>query len=107
MRNYIQITDSGGTRKVEVLVSSLDAVDISSWVHTAVVGGMISQIEALDQGSQIAVKMATVFVNNFTVRDMIVASHGIYGSTVLADGTLILLVLKGLVRAGFLEEVDH
>ena len=56
-------------------MESLEAVDISSWVHTAVVGGMISQIEALDQGSQIAVKMATVFANNFTVRRSLSKQH--------------------------------
>ena len=32
LRNYIQISDAGASRRVDVLVPNLDAVDISSWV---------------------------------------------------------------------------
>jgi len=91
------------------LQTGLDSIDIAAWVHTGMVGSIISQIEVMDAEAQRVIKMASVFDGPISALD-IAAANRVHrpASDVLAfyDSVQLLMACEWLVRQQFLKRFD-
>jgi class 3 adenylate cyclase len=93
---------------VSVNVSDLRSlVNVSEWNHTAMVGRVICQLEALPPQEAAIVKMASIFQAPFTVLDLAASLKSPYLNAQRFDNYRMYRTCARLVKMGILSEIPE
>ena len=82
-------------------------VSVSEWSHTAMVGRVICQLEALAPQEAAIVKMATVFSGPFSVLDVAASLKSPYTNARRFDNYRMYRTCARLARLGIISEIPH
>jgi len=88
-----------------VLLKDINLVDVGEWVHTGMVGNIISQVELMGAEAQRIIKMATVFEGPFSALDVASANRvhrPMADLLAFYDSVLLLTACEWLVSQNFL-----
>ena len=103
-RNYITRSVQG---YVVVNVDLHEEVKVFEWSHTAMVGRVICQLEALAPQESAIVKMASVFHGPFSVLDVAASLKSPYTDAKRFDNYRMYRTCARLTRLGIISEIGH
>lgn len=98
----LEVRRKEGSNEV-VYTSELEAINITKWHQTAMVGGAICLLESLDPLQAAVVKMATVFLGPFTISDLAASSCSRWAGATRFDTLLLFKSIEYLVKSGIIE----
>mmetsp|Transcript_52533 Transcript_52533/g.94242 ORF Transcript_52533/g.94242 Transcript_52533/m.94242 type:complete len:1050 (-) Transcript_52533:209-3358(-) len=100
---YLQVKPNGSAN---LTAGALDNIDIAAWNHTAMVGGTVCRIEALDPIETAALKMSTCFEGPFTLPDLAASSCSQWGGSTHFDLLRLFKATQKLKLRGFIDQVQ-
>lgn len=104
--NHIQITTGANNQPKQVECKDIDKVNISSWQHTAMVGGTVCLLESLDPLEAAVLKMSTCFTGNFTLPDLAASTCSRWADATHFDFLRLFQAIRKLVQSHIIEAVD-
>jgi len=84
----------------------LGKVNISSWQHTAMVGGTVCLLESLDPLEAAALKMSTCFAGSFTLPDLAASTCSRWADATHFDFLRLYNAIQKLIARKIIEVVD-
>lgn len=98
----LEVRRKDGSNEV-VYTSELEAINITKWHETAMVGGAICLLESLDPLQAAVVKMATVFTGPFTISDLAASSCSRWAGATRFDTLLLFKSMDNLVKCNIID----
>jgi hypothetical protein len=101
---FINRGANGQARNVEC--KELAKINIAAWNHTAMVGGTVCMLEALEPIEAAALKMSTCFMGPFALPDLAASKCSEWGGATRFDILRLYRATRKLVQKGMIENCD-
>jgi len=88
---------------VHIELNALEKVNVASWNHTAMVGGTICRLEALEPIEAAAVKMSTCFTGPFSLNDLAATQCSAWGGAARFELIRLFRAIHNLMMLGIVE----
>jgi len=102
------IVDESPNKIKAVTIKNLnfEQIDISAWQHTAMVGGTVCQLEALEPLEMSVLKMSICFMGQFTLPDLAASTCSKWSNATHFDFLRLYRALKKLQKEKIIEKVE-
>lgn len=106
LENNLQVHIGANSLPKHIECKDLEKINISSWQHTAMVGGTVCLLESLDPLEAAVLKMSTCFEGTFTLPDLAASTCSRWADSTHFDYLRIFRALGTLVKSGVIEQVS-
>jgi len=106
LEGNLQVIVGANQMPKQIDVKDIDKINVSSWQHTAMVGGTVCLLESLDPLEAAVLKMSTCFTGTFTLPDLAASTCSRWADATHFDFLRLFNAIRKLVESNIIEKVD-